>query len=436
MKDDNAKRLRANRVWLTADSCDLEEFRRIRSSAPLNRADYPFASDVVSNVLVYDGLEARNAAASPESRKELLAEWVDALTDGPGIIVIRNAFPDHDRDRSSPTRITGRSSRKSARNNVGGGDHFAKPGANDRIWNALEKLCLRDPAVFASYYGNAIIALVSEAWLGPSYQITSQLNVVNPGGAAQVAHRDYHLGFQSAATIERFPVHVQRLSPVLTLQGAIAHCDMPIETGPTLYLPFSQSYLPGYMATARPEFRDYFDKHHVQLPLAKGDAVFFNPALFHAAGTNRSKDVRRIANLLQVSSAFGRAMESVDRLKMSLKLYPALKDLARRQGDHGGRGRQRDRGLRGGLFLPDQSRPRPAERRHGAQDPAGLDAPGAQGELDAGGVRRRGRGAGLEETNVRSAIVGAISARARRADWRLPSRQCARDDRRHGSARL
>ena len=32
----------------------------------LNRADYPFASDVVSNVLVYDGLEARSAAASPE----------------------------------------------------------------------------------------------------------------------------------------------------------------------------------------------------------------------------------------------------------------------------------------------------------------------------------------------------------------------------------
>jgi ectoine hydroxylase-related dioxygenase (phytanoyl-CoA dioxygenase family) len=59
----------------------------------------------------------------------------------------------------------------------------------------------------------------------------------------------------------------------------------------------------------------------------KGDAVFFNPALFHAAGTNRSKDVRRIANLLQVSSAFGRAMESIDRLKMILRLYPALRDL-------------------------------------------------------------------------------------------------------------
>ena len=98
MKDDNAKRLRANRVWLTADSCDLEEFKG-QVERSLNRADYPFASDVVSNVLVYDGLEARKAAASPESRKELLAEWVDAFTDGPGIIVIRNAFPELDRDR-------------------------------------------------------------------------------------------------------------------------------------------------------------------------------------------------------------------------------------------------------------------------------------------------------------------------------------------------
>src|SRR5258707_703577 len=82
---------------------------------------------------------------------------------------------------------------------------------NDRIWNALEKFCLRDPAAFAAYYGNDIIALVSEAWLGPSYQVTSQVNCVNPGGAAQSAHRDYHLGFQSPEVIERYPVHVHRI---------------------------------------------------------------------------------------------------------------------------------------------------------------------------------------------------------------------------------
>jgi ectoine hydroxylase-related dioxygenase (phytanoyl-CoA dioxygenase family) len=148
--------------------------------------------------------------------------------------------------------------------------------------------------------------------------------VVNPGGEAQSPHRDYHMGFQAADALAQFPSHAHRLSPVLTLQGAVAHCDMPVETGPTLYLPFSQSYEPGYLAWRRPEFIAYFDRHRIQLPLAKGDAVFFNPALFHAAGSNRTTHVRRMANLLQVSSAYGRAMESVDRARMSAALYPAL----------------------------------------------------------------------------------------------------------------
>ena len=56
----------------------------------------------------------------------------------------------------------------------------------------------------------------------------------------------------------------------------------------------------------------------------KGDAVFFNPALFHAAGHNRSTGIRRMANLLQVSSAYGRAMETIDRTRMTHALYPAL----------------------------------------------------------------------------------------------------------------
>ena len=117
---------------------------------------------------------------------------------------------------------------------------------------------------------------------------------------------------------------MHRLSPVLTLQGAVAHADMPVESGPTQYLPHSQKYELGYLAWRRPEFREYFEANFVQLPLAKGDAVFFNPALFHAAGTNRSTDIRRMANLLQVSSAFGRAMESVDREKMCNAVFRAL----------------------------------------------------------------------------------------------------------------
>jgi ectoine hydroxylase-related dioxygenase (phytanoyl-CoA dioxygenase family) len=150
--------------------------------------------------------------------------------------------------------------------------------------------------------------------------------VVNPGGQAQVAHRDYHLGFMSQEQASRYPAHVHRLSPALTLQGAVAHVDMPTETGPTLYLPHSQKYPAGYLAFHQPEFTAYFEQNYVQLPLEKGDAAFFNPALFHGAGTNKSPDVRRMANLLQVSSGFGRAMETVDRTAMCRALYPVLRD--------------------------------------------------------------------------------------------------------------
>ena len=166
--------------------------------------------------------------------------------------------------------------------------------------------------------------MAAEAWLGTGYQITAQVNCVNPGGAAQSAHRDYHMGFQTSEEIARFPAHAHQLSPVLTLQGAVAHCDMAVESGPTRLLPFSQTYAPGYFAWRKKEFAEYFESRCAQLELKKGDAMFFNPALFHAAGENRTGNVRRIANLLQISSAYGRAMESVDRAKMVKALYPVL----------------------------------------------------------------------------------------------------------------
>ena len=75
------------------------------------------------------------------------------------------------------------------------------------------------------------------------------------GWNAQQAHRDYHLGFQIAEESALYPSHVHELSPAASLQGAIAHCDMPVESGPTKLLPFSQAYLPGYAAWRREDFR-------------------------------------------------------------------------------------------------------------------------------------------------------------------------------------
>ena len=273
-------------------------------------------------MLIY-GDKLRDAVRTTASRAALQTELMRALTDGPGIVVFKQAFGDLSVvDRATEAFLTQIAVEKA--HGLGGGDHFAKPGANDRVWGALDKLAVTEPEVFAEYYANDVIALISESWLGPDYQVTSQVNVVNPGGQAQTAHRDYHLGFMDAVTAARYPAQVHRLSPALTLQGAVAHCDMPIETGPTLYLPYSHHYEPGYLAFHLPEFTEYFERNYTQLPLEKGDAAFFNPALFHGAGTNVSTDVRRMANLLQVSSPFGRAMETVDRVAMCRALFPVL----------------------------------------------------------------------------------------------------------------
>ncbi|MFE3411874.1 phytanoyl-CoA dioxygenase family protein [Streptomyces mirabilis] len=311
-----------SRTWLTEADCDLDAFRSLVEQRT-DPADHPSAERVEQNVPLYDSDRLRSLANSPEGRRSVQDELVRALSDGPGIVVLKGAFPDAAVVDAASEAFRALIEEERA-SGTAHGDHFAKPGANDRVWNALDKVAVRAPEVFADYYANDILELIAEAWLGPAYQVTSQVNVVNPGGAAQNVHRDYHLGFLSQERAATYPAHVHRLSPVLTLQGAVAHCDMPVESGPTLYLPHSQKFEPGYLAWRLPRFVQYFDAHHVQLPLRKGDAVFFNPALFHAAGHNRSADIRRMANLFQISSAFGRAMESVDREAMANALFPVL----------------------------------------------------------------------------------------------------------------
>ena len=301
---------------MRVEDCRVEDLAAVVAEQTL-LGDYPLADRVEANVLVYaaDALRAADRGAA-------LDELARALGDGPGVVIIEGAVDPATVDRATEVFFGIIDEQSAAGQSVG--DHFAKPGANDRIWNSLEKLAVADPGVFVDYHGNDIIDLVSTAWLGPAYQMTAQVNVVNPGGAAQVPHRDYHLGFMSAAQIERYPDHVHALSPALTLQGAIAHGDTPIETGPTMLLPHSQKYPGGYLIAGREDFAEFTTAHCVQVPFAKGDAIFFNPALIHGAGTNRTADVRRMVNLLQVSSAFGRAMENVDRERMVLAIYPEL----------------------------------------------------------------------------------------------------------------
>lgn len=311
--------------YFREEDCDLADFEALISKR-LAASQVPQAAAIEKNIPIYDLHALRPALDHPESRRALMAEWADVLRNSAGALVLKAAYADTAPIDAATTVYNQIIAREKAASG-GGADHFAAAGNNDRIWNSLQKLCEDAPETFARYFANPAIDAVCEAWLGPNYQMTAQVNLVRPGGTAQSSHRDYHLGFQTAEICAGYPAHVHDLSPVLTLQGAIAHCDMSVESGPTKLLPFSQSYRPGYVAWRRDDFRACFEANCVQLPLAKGDALFFSPALFHGAGANTSTDIHRMGNLLQVSSAMGRAMEIVDRRAMCKQLYPCLLDL-------------------------------------------------------------------------------------------------------------
>ena len=306
--------------FFDVDDINLSEFKALCSQT-VSSEDYHFSSDIQKRVVIYEGDHIRSLISSPQARK-LKTELHHCIKEGPGVMTVRQAFSDTKAiDRATEIFLEIIAEEKISKQHRG--DHYAKPGENERIWNALQKFCERDTEAFVAYYDNPVLCFVSEAWLGPFFQMTSQVNIVKPGGQSQHPHRDYHLGFQEDSLVSEYPMSSQILSQFLTLQGAVAHTDMDITSGPTMLLPFSQKYLLGYFAWRDSNYIEYFKDHAIQLPLKKGDAMFLSPALFHAAGNN-SESTDRIANLLQVSSAFGKATESVDRTKMTKLIYPIL----------------------------------------------------------------------------------------------------------------
>ncbi len=291
----------------------------VACSAITDIADYPLACAVESNVVLYEADQLLSQLQG-EVAQALKAELAFCLLDGPGVFVIKSAYSDNTVIDAS-TQVFREIVAEERASGSNQGDHF---GENERIWNASQKVCERSPAAFLDYYCNPFIAIACEAWLGPNYQITAQMNTVKPGSKAQHPHRDYHLGFQSKQTVQQYPAHAQYMSQFLTLQGAIAHTDMPLAMGPTMFLPHSQKVASGYLLFSQDDAADFFQEHYIQLPLEKGDMVFFNPALMHGAGRNDTQQ-DRVANLLQISSAFGRPMETVNRLKMITSVYNELK---------------------------------------------------------------------------------------------------------------
>ena len=217
------------KVYFSESDINYDDLTEICSQKTLQE-DYSLSDSVSNNVVIYDANHLKSFIVNELKERILKTELHQVLENGPGVFVVRNLYEGEVIDQSNTIfeKIVEREIDTS-------NDHFAS-GTNIRIWNSFQKVALENADAFINYYSNDILKLVAESWCGPNSQMTAQVNIVRPGGEMQKPHRDYHLGFQENKVLEKFPISSHRLSRYLTLQGGIAHTDMPLETGPTVVL--------------------------------------------------------------------------------------------------------------------------------------------------------------------------------------------------------
>ena len=132
-------------VWLDAGSCSLDDFRAL-VEVDTSTDSVPLASDISSNIPIYDAAAVRAALGERDRLRAFMAEWNRVLATGPGVVVFKNTYEDTDLV-DAVTGVLDTIIAEEESQSAGSGDHFAPAGANSRVWNAHEKLCMADPTV-------------------------------------------------------------------------------------------------------------------------------------------------------------------------------------------------------------------------------------------------------------------------------------------------
>ena len=254
--------------YLSAEDCRLADLIDLVSQKT-DPADYPYASAVEQNVLIYDGARLRMELSRPACRPRVEAELVRACTTAPASwcwLARSTTRGSSTGPRASSRRSSPPSGRRAARPETTSPlpGRTTGSGTRWRNWPCARLRCSRPTTPTTSSRPCA-----GPGW-GPATRSPPRSTWLTRAARRRPCTATITWGSPPHERAARFPAHVHRLSPVLTLQGAVAHTDMPAETGPTMYLPHSQKYLPGYLAWRQPEFREYFEAHHVQLPLRQG----------------------------------------------------------------------------------------------------------------------------------------------------------------------
>ena len=142
MKDTN----RVSPGYYHSEECNLADFQKIIDQK-LEIGSVPNAKEIKKNIPIYDIDELQNIFQSETLKFELMAEWAWVLRESSGAIVLRNAYKDVS-IIDEATQLYEDIIAEEKLTSGGAADHFAAAGANDRIWNSLQKLCESSPDTF------------------------------------------------------------------------------------------------------------------------------------------------------------------------------------------------------------------------------------------------------------------------------------------------
>ncbi|MEO7371220.1 MAG: phytanoyl-CoA dioxygenase, partial [Ilumatobacteraceae bacterium] len=114
--------------YLHESDCRLDDFIAIVEQTT-ELSDYPFAEEIIQNVVSYDSDRLRAQCVDPDTRRAVQAELNRAFLEGPGIVVFKRAFPDTSIIDATTVAFNAMIAEQH-RLGMKSGDHYAKPGDN------------------------------------------------------------------------------------------------------------------------------------------------------------------------------------------------------------------------------------------------------------------------------------------------------------------
>src|SRR5690606_16698745 len=111
-----------------ASAISLDDFRH-QVEVETTPSMCPSAIGIEKNIPIYDGKAVSDLIAP---------EWAGVIGRGPGVFVVKRAFTDPGAIDAASEAFRAIIAHERAAG-IAAGDHFAKAGANDRIWNSLQK---------------------------------------------------------------------------------------------------------------------------------------------------------------------------------------------------------------------------------------------------------------------------------------------------------